>query len=83
MGAVGDAAVFWTILEKLQERGHARDLKQCCEKMKSLKEKYKEATDRLRRNGIWIESEDDLEDHEILVGFKWFDDLHTVMQTEP
>ena len=83
MGAVRSAAVFRTILEKLQERGHARDLKQCCEKIKSLKKKCKEAADRLRQSGIWIESEDDLEDHEIFVDFKWFNDLHAVMQTEP
>ena len=80
MVAVNIATVFWTILEKLQERGHAHDPKQCRKKMKSLKKKYTEATDSLWRSGVGIESEDDMEDHEIFIGFKWFDNLHTVMQ---
>ena len=54
--------------------------KQCQEKMKSLKKKYK-AADRLQWRSIGIESEDDLEDHEVFVSFKWFDNLHAVMQT--
>ena len=81
MGAVRNTAVFRTIFEKLLEWGDARDPKQCCKKMKSLKKKHKEATDRLWRSGVGIESEDDLEDHEIFIGFKWFDDLHAVMRT--
>ena len=28
-----------------------------------------------------MESDDDLEDHEILIRFKWFDDLHAVTWT--
>ena len=65
----------------MQERGHVRDPKQCREKIKALKKKYKEAADSLRRSGVGIESDDDLDDHEIFVGFKWFEAPHAVMRT--
>ena len=81
LGAVRNAAVFRTISGKLQERGHVRDPKQCRKKIKSLKKKYKEAADRLRRSGVGMESDNDLEDHEIFIAFKWFDDLQAVMRT--
>lgn len=80
LGTVRNAAVFRTISDKLQQRGHSRDTKQCREKIKALKKKYKEVADRLRRSGVGIESDDDLEDHEIFIGFKWFEDLHPVMR---
>ena len=34
---------------------------------------HKEVADRLRRSSVGIESEDDLEDHETFIAFKWFD----------
>ena len=41
----------------------------------------KEAADSLRRSGLGIESDDDLDGHEIFVSFKWFEALHAVMRT--
>ena len=58
-----------------------RDRKQCCEKINALKKKYKECVDRFHRSGVGIESDDDLEDHNIFVGFKWFEAVHSVMRT--
>ena len=69
LGAIRNAAVFRMILNKLRQRGHLRDTKQCREKIKALKKKYKEAADRLRQSGVGIESEDDLEDHETFIAF--------------
>ena len=65
----------------MQERRHVQDLKQCCEKIKALKKKYKEAADSLRWTGVGIELDDDFDDHEVFVGFKWFEALHAVMRT--
>ena len=81
LGTIRNATVFRTISNKMQERGHVRDPKQCREKIKALKKKYKEAADSLHRSGVGIESDDDLDDHEIFVGFKWFEALHAVMRT--
>ena len=47
----------------------------------SAQEKYKEFVDCLRRSGVGIKSDDDLEDHNILLGYKWFEAVHSVMQT--
>ena len=43
LGTIRNATVFRTISNKMQERGHVRDPKQCREKIKALKKKYKEA----------------------------------------
>ena len=45
-----------------------------------LEKTYKSAIDRLRTSGIGVESDDDLEDHNIYVNFKWFWELHFVMR---
>lgn len=61
-----NAIMFRTISEKLQERGYLRNKKQCREKIKALK-RYKEVADRLCHSGMGIESNDDLDNHEIYV----------------
>ena len=81
LSATRNAMVFRTILEELQQRGHSCDQRRCQEKIKALEKKYKEAVDRLRRSSVGIKSDDDLDDHEIYVGFRWFADIHTVMRT--
>ena len=77
---IRNAAVFRTISIKLRQQGQLRDRKQCHEKIKALKKKYKEAADHLRQSGVGMESEDDLEDHKTFIAFKWFEELHPVMR---
>ena len=76
LGATRNATVFQRISQDLQQHGYVRNWKQCREKIKALKKKYKESVDRLRRSGVGIESDDDLKDHDIFVGFKWFEAVH-------
>ena len=74
--------MFRTISNKLPKRGHSRVPKQCCEKIKTLKKKNEEAADSLHKTAVGIESDDDLEDHKIFVGCKWFEAQHPVMCTQ-
>ena len=48
-------------VEKLRRQGYTRPDKQCRKKIKSLKKSYKDAVDRLRRSGVGVESDDDLD----------------------
>ena len=50
---------------------------QCREIIKSLKKKYTEVMDRLRRSDVGTETDDDLTVHD----FKWFSVMHGVMKT--
>ena len=82
LGATRNSTVFRTIADKLKiMTGLERDERQCWEKIKSLKKKYKEAVDKLRRSGVGIESEDEPDDQEIFASFKWFHSIHAVMRT--
>ena len=54
--------------------------KQCREKIKALKKKYKKAVDRLRVSGVGIDSDDNLDDYKLFVNFKWFKDIHSVLR---
>ena len=56
LGVIRNAAVFRTISIKLRQQGQLRDRKQCHEKIKALKKKYKDAADHLRRSGVGMES---------------------------
>ena len=68
---------FRAIADELRRQGFERDFKQCREKIKALKKHYKETVDSLRRSGVGVESEDDLED--VHIKFRWFAEMHGVM----
>ena len=76
LGAVCNTIPYKAIAEELRKKGYEHDFKQCREKIKALKKKYKEA--KLRASGVGIDSDDDLEEN-IYVNFKWFMDIHLVM----
>ena len=80
LGATRNNVAWRTIADALRSQGFDRDFKQCREKIKQLKKKYKETVDRLRKSGVGVESDDDLDDSDIFVNFKWFNELHTVMR---
>ena len=67
---------FRKIAEELQRSGYQRSYRQCREKIKARKKKYKEVVDRLRRSGIGTESDDDV----TVYDFKWFAEMHSVMK---
>ena len=48
---------YRTIATLLAERGYVHTFKQCWEKIKALKKKYKETMDKLRASGVGIESD--------------------------
>lgn len=75
--AVRNVHPFREIADELRRQGFERDYKQCREKIKALKKKYKETVDRLRRSGVGVEDDDDLED--VDVQFRWFAEIHGVM----
>ena len=80
LGSVRNVIPFRKIAEELQRRtGLERTYQQCREKIKTLKKKYKDARGRLRRSGVGVDSDDDLEDYEIYVNFKWFAEIPCVM----
>ena len=60
-------------------RDHSRDLKPFSAKIKLLKKNTQKALTAC--SGVGMESEGDVEDHEILIQFKWFDHLHAVTWT--
>ena len=52
--------------------------KQCREKIKTLKKRYKETVDRLRRSGVGVDSDNNVEVDD--VQFKWFAEIHSMME---
>ena len=79
-GAVRNMVAFTAIAEEMVKRGYDRDVKQCREKIKAFKKKYKETVDKLRKRGVGFDSDDSLEGENIHVNFKWFMDMHRVMR---
>ena len=71
---------YQAISEELHTQGFVRDFKQCRKKIKQLKKKYKETVDKLRQSGVSIELDDDLDDHEIFVHFKWFANIRNIIR---
>ena len=80
LGATRNNVAWRAIADALRSQGFDRDFKQCREKMKQLKKKYKETVDRLRKSGVGVKSDDDLDDSDIFVSFKWFHELHAIMR---
>ena len=60
-----NVVVFRSIAAALEAKGYTRTYQQCREKLKALKKKYKEQTDRLRASGVGVDSDDDLDDVDI------------------
>ena len=72
LGAVRNVVPYRRIAEALRIKGYIRTFQQCREKIKALKKKYKETRDRLRASGVGVDSDDELDESEIFVNFKWF-----------
>ena len=51
--------IFGKIEQELSKRGVVRGWKQCRDKIKALRGKYKEIMDKLRRSGAGIDSDDE------------------------
>ena len=76
-GAYRNDSVFQKIAAALATRGFKRSGKQCRDKLKALKKKYKDIIDKQRRSGAGVESEEEgIEDD-----FKFFSQLHSVLGT--
>jgi hypothetical protein len=80
LGKVRNVVPYRAIADELRKKGFHRDFKQCREKIKQLKKKYKDAVDALRKSGVGIESDDDLIDQDIFVQFKWFSEMNGVLR---
>lgn len=78
-GAVRNEVPFRKITKQLTDGGYEPSSKQCRDKIKSLKKKYKEVVDRLRRSGVGLESDDEVNVRD----FRWFNELHAVMKARP
>ena len=79
LGAVRNVVPFRLIASALKNKGYNRTYQQCREKIKALKKRYKDAVDRLRASGVGVDFNDDLEDAEIFVNFKYFAEIHHVL----
>ena len=82
LGTVQNTTVFNKIADELARKGYQRDAKQCREKLKQLKKKYKEVVDGLRRSGAGVDSDDEFEEGGYFVSFRWFSKIHSVMGGE-
>ena len=74
-GAKQNDNVFAQVMNTLAKRGYHRTAQQCCAKIKSLKKRYKEITDRLRKSGEGRESDAD----NVPADFPFFEDIDAVM----
>ena len=79
-GAYRNETVFQTISDMLERRGIHRTGRQCRDKIKSLKKKCKEIADKLRRSGVGVDSDEELE---VWHDWKWFEPLHRLMRKRP
>ena len=79
LGAVRNTIPYKAIAQELSRQGFSRDYKQCREKVKALKKKYKEVVDAHRRSGAGVSSDDD--SFEDVPGFRWFSEIHSIMRT--
>ena len=72
-------AVHRKIKAELAKRGVVREWKQCSDKVKALKKKYKEVVDGLHQSGVSVESDDDA----IETDWRFFGVLHGVLGGRP
>ena len=68
--------MFRRIVENLAKRGYQRTVPQCRAKIKSLKKKYKEIRDRMRRSGAGKKSDDEVDTPS---DFPYFKEIDVVM----
>ena len=61
-GTARNLHVFDKIVMELASKGYKRDEKQCWEKLKQLKKKYKEVVHSLRRSGAGVDSDNMFEE---------------------
>ena len=54
-------AVFQAISDTLGRQGVRRTVKQCRDKIKALKKKYKDIVDKLRKSGVGVDSDEEIE----------------------
>ena len=74
--SVRNDLAFTQISRELAEHGYVHTVEQCRAKVKSLKAKYKQIADRMRRSGTGRESD---EESEVPSVFPFFDDMDVVM----
>ena len=67
---------FEKIMEVLAAHNYERTVKQCQNKIKSLKKRYKDVIDKNRKSGAGNKSGDEIS----VKGFPGFDAIHTVMK---
>ena len=80
-GSYRNETVFQAISDQLERQtGIRRTVKQCRDKIKSLKKKYKEIIDKLRKSGVGVDSD---EEFELWNNWKWFDPIHKMMKKRP
>lgn len=73
-------AVFQAISDTLGRQGVRRTVKQCRDKIKALKKKYKDIVDKLRKSGVGVDSDEEIE---LWGDWKWFDPIHKLMRKRP
>ena len=79
LGAVRSKTVFNKIADELARKGYQRDAKQCREKLKQPKKKYKEVADGFPRGGAGVDSGDEFKEGSFFVSFRWFCKIHSVL----
>lgn len=78
--AVKNLVVFSKISWQLVKKGHRHDAKQCWEKLKQLRKKYREVVDSLQWSGAGVDSENEFEEGGSFVSFKWLSEMHSMMR---
>ena len=79
LGAVRNTTVFNKIADELARKGYQRNAKQCREKLKHLKKKYKEVVDGLPRGGAGVDSDNEFEEGSFFISFRWFSKIHSII----
>ena len=77
LGSYRKETVWKKLAEELKKQNFDRTSKQVSTKIKQLKKQYKDEVDKLRKNGVGLDSDDD---DDIFVAFKWFFEIHHVMK---
>lgn len=69
--------VWQKLADELKKNNFERTSKQVSTKIKQLKKQYKDESDKLRKSGVGVESDNE---DDIYVSFKWFFEIHAVMK---
>ena len=76
LGAVRNEVPFRKIATELRKAGYDRTFKQCRDKVKALRRRYREIVDKLWRSGAGVESDDEV----TIADFPWFQEMHRVLK---